>query len=151
MQSSHLIAAAGALFALVSLASPGIPRVAAAATSTVPQVAGISANVEHGRYIVEDIAMCAQCHSPRDEGGNIVESQEFFGAPVPVRPPWANNWAILAPRNRGLPGYDDDQAMRLLTEGAIGRDGKQLKPPMPRFRMTKQDAADVIAFMRSLR
>ena len=37
-----------------------------------------------------------------------------------------------------------------VTEGSIGRDGKQLKPPMPRFHMTKQDASDVIAYMRSL-
>jgi hypothetical protein len=55
-----------------------------------------------------------------------------------------------APRNRGLPGYTDEQALQLLTEGAIGRDGKQLRLPMPRFRMTTQDAADVIAFLRSL-
>jgi hypothetical protein len=41
-------------------------------------------------------------------------------------------------------------AMRLLTQGAIGRDGAQLKLPMPRFRMNNQDAADVIAFLRSL-
>jgi hypothetical protein len=34
--------------------------------------------------------------------------------------------------------------------GAIGRDGKQLRPPMPRFRMTVQDAADLIAFLRSV-
>jgi len=44
----------------------------------------------------------------------------------------------------------DEQALRLLTEGAIGRDGKQLRPPMPRFRMTRQAATDVIAFLRSL-
>ena len=69
---------------------------------------------------------------------------------VTVRPPWPNDWALRAPRNAGLPGYDDAQAMRLLTEGAIGRDGRQLRPPMPRFHMSQQDAADVIAFMRSL-
>lgn len=40
--------------------------------------------------------------------------------------------------------------MRLLTEGAIGRNGTRLHPLMPRFRMTPQDAADVIAYMRSL-
>jgi len=34
---------------------------------------------------------------------------------------------------------------------AIGRGGQQLKPPMPRFHMRKQDAADVIAYLRSLR
>jgi len=80
----------------------------------------------------------------------LLETREFDGAPIPFRPPRPNDWAIFAPRNRGLPGYDDDQAMRLLTEGAMGRDGVQLKPPMPRFHMTKEDAADVITYMRSL-
>jgi mono/diheme cytochrome c family protein len=107
-------------------------------------------NVEHGRYIVENIAMCAQCHSPRDEKGQIVDSQRFMGAPVPVRPPWENNWAQKAPRNRGLPGYSEEQAIRLLTQGAIDRNGQQLRPPMPRFRMTREDAADVVAYLKSL-
>ena len=42
-------------------------------------------------------------------------------------------------------------AQRLLTEGSISRRGVQLRAPMPRFRMTPQDAADVTAFLRSLR
>jgi hypothetical protein len=40
--------------------------------------------------------------------------------------------------------------MRLLTQGAIRRDVTQLRYPMPRFRMTPQDAADVIAYLRTL-
>lgn len=114
------------------------------------QATQVNGNIEHGNYIVHNVAMCFECHSPRDAQGNIIESQEFDGGPIPVRPPWGD-WALIAPRNKGLPGYDDEQAMRLLTEGAIGRDGKQLRPPMPRFHMTKQDAADVIAYMRSLK
>ena len=111
-----------------------------------------SGNTEHGRYIVNSVAMCVECHSPRDAQGNIIAGQEFNGAPVPVgSPSWTTDWALIAPRNRGLPGYDDAQAIRLLTEGSIGRDGKQLRLPMPRFHMTKQDAADVIAYMRSLK
>jgi cytochrome c len=107
-------------------------------------------NVEHGRYLAEHVAMCIECHSGRDAQGNIIESELFLGGPIPFAPPWPNDWANRAPRNRGLPGYTDEQALRLLTEGAIGRDGNQLRPPMPRFRMTRQDAADVIAFLRSL-
>ena len=107
-------------------------------------------NIAHGRYLAERVAMCVECHSGRDAQGNIIESELFLGGPIPVAPPWPNDWANRAPRNRGLPGYTDEQAMRLLTDGAIGRDGKQLRPPMPRFRMTTQDAADVIAFLRSL-
>jgi hypothetical protein len=107
------------------------------------------ANAEHGRYIVELVAMCVECHSGRDSRGAILESERFLGAPIPFAPPWANDWAMRAPRNRGLPGYTDELALRLLTEGAIGRNGEHLRPPMPRFRMSVQDAADVIAYMRS--
>jgi 3-polyprenyl-4-hydroxybenzoate decarboxylase len=57
---------------------------------------------------------------------------------------------MRAPRNKGLPGYDDTLALRLLTKGSIGRNGVQLRPPMPRYYMTPQDAADVMAFLRSL-
>ena len=105
-------------------------------------------NVEHGRYIVTHVAMCIECHSPRDEAGNIIAGHEFLGAALPFTPP--AGWAQRVPRNRGLLGYDDELAMRLLTQGAIGRHGEQLKLPMPRFHMTQADAADVIAFMRSL-
>ena len=106
-------------------------------------------NAEHGRYIVEHVAMCVECHSGRDDRGGILQSERFLGAPIPFAPPWPNDWAMRAPRNRGLPGYTDELALRLLTEGAIGRNGEQLRPPMPRFRMSVQDAADVIAYMRS--
>jgi len=143
VRSSHYLASALLLVAGAALAWPTTPTVAAAQTG--------GGNVEHGRYLVQDVAMCQQCHSPRDDQGNLLESNLFEGGPIPVRPPWPNDWALIAPRNKGLPGYDDAAAMRLLTEGSIGRDGKQLRPPMPHFHMTKQDAADVIAYMRSLR
>ena len=105
-------------------------------------------NVQHGRYLAEHVAMCIECHSGRDANGDILSDQEFEGGPLPFKPP--EGWANRVPRNKGLPGYTDEEALRLLTEGAIGRDGKQLRPPMPRFRMTPRDAADVIAFLRSL-
>jgi len=150
MRSSYVVTGAALLLASVSLVRASANAASATAPATIV-VQGIAGNVEHGRYLVENVAMCVECHSDRDDAGNIIEATKFHGGPVPVRPPWPNDWAIRAPRNAGLPGYDDAQAMRLLTEGAIGRDGRQLRPPMPRFHMSKQDAADVIAFMRSLK
>jgi hypothetical protein len=155
MRSSYLMMT-GALMLLTGAgiaasARSQAPQQQAPAPSSNGPTGNITGNIEHGNYIVHNIAMCFECHSPRDDQGNILESQEFMGGPIPFRPPWPNDWAIIAPRNRGLPGYDDAQAMRLLTEGAIGRDGKQLRPPMPRFRMTRQDASDVIAYMRSIK
>lgn len=117
--------------------------------SASTQVAGLEGNVERGRYLVEHVAMCNECHSTRDASGEIIPGREYMGGNIPFTPPWPNDWAAVAPRNAGLPGYTDAAAMRLLTEGAIGRLGTRLRAPMPRFRMTPQDAADVIAFLRS--
>ena len=107
-------------------------------------------NVERGRYLVERVVMCGECHSTRDQDGNIVSGTRFRGGPMPVRPTWPVDWPSAFPRIAGLPGYTDAQAMRLLTQGAIKRDGTQLRMPMPRFRMSAQDAADVIAYLRTL-
>lgn len=139
------IFAATALLSAAGWSSSSAPAVAASAQQTTRSAAG---NVEHGKYLSTHVAMCIECHSPRDESGTIIPGQEFTGASIPVQP--LPDWAIRAPRNRGLLGYDDRQAMRLLTEGAIARDGGQLKAPMPRFRMTNEDAMDVIAYLRSL-
>lgn len=119
------------------------------------QAPGTSATVRagdpaHGRYLAEHVAMCVECHSERDHAGEIIPDRKYMGGPLPTGPAWATVWAVRAPRNRGLPGYDDAAALRLLTQGAIARDGRQLNPPMPRFRMAPEDARDVIAFLRSL-
>jgi hypothetical protein len=106
-------------------------------------------NVEHGRYLVEHVANCVECHSARDAQGNIVPGTRFRGGPMVVQPSWPVDWPNYFPRIAGLPGYTDEQAIRLLTQGAIKRDGTQLRAPMPRFRMSPQDAADVIAFLRT--
>lgn len=135
----------------LSSEAPGAQDRQAGSGAAANQSLRYAGDVEHGRYLVEQVAMCVECHSPRDSQGRIIDEQRFLGAPIPVRAPsWSSDWAAAAPRNRGLPGYDDEQAMRLLTEGAIKRDGTQLRPPMPRFRMSHQDAADVIAYLRSL-
>ena len=145
MKTSFMFAAT-MLLAAGGWSSSSAPAVGAA--SALPITRSVTADVEHGKYLATHVAMCVECHSPRDESGNILPGLEFTGASIPVEP--LADWATRAPRNRGLLGYDDRQAMRLLTEGAIARDGGQLKLPMPRFRMTNEDAMDVIAYLRSL-
>jgi mono/diheme cytochrome c family protein len=103
-----------------------------------------------GEYLVRHVAMCVQCHTPRDENGDLIASKLLDGAAVPVSRPWQGKaWAEFAPRIAGIPQYTDEQAMTLLTTG-IGRTGKELRAPMPPFRLAQQDARDIIAYLRSL-
>jgi mono/diheme cytochrome c family protein len=143
---SLLMLAGGRTLAQTTRSTPP-PRQAASPSLPPAEYAMPRGNAEHGRYLAEHVAMCVECHSPRDENGNIIEGEQYLGAELPLAVP--SGWAQRAPRNRGLAGYSDEMAMRLLTQGAIGRDGRRLRPPMPRFRMSPQDAADVIAFLRS--
>ena len=130
----------------------GIIAVVAAATgqqrTTTP--ADDSRSRERGRYLVENVAVCVQCHTPRSENGDLLFSRMLLGAPVPVTKPYPlQQWAEYAPRIAGLPQYSEEQMLKLLTVG-IGRDGTPLRAPMPTFKMTSQDAQDVAAYLKSL-
>ncbi len=106
--------------------------------------------VERGRYIVESVAMCEQCHTARDESGNADRGRWLMGGPVQLRPTYpAPNWAIVAPPLAGQPPGTDAEVIRLLTTG-IWRTGSPPNPPMPPFRMTRTDAEDVVAYLKSL-
>lgn len=107
-------------------------------------------NVERGRYLAHHVALCVQCHSPRDAAGNLDATKLLDGGPVPVASPFRDlTFAAAAPRIAGLPGYTDREAIRLLMEG-VARDGRAPRPPMPPFRLSQEDARDVVAYLRTL-
>ncbi len=139
-----------AMVALAPAQTPG-RKPAPPERQKMPASALPGGDVARGQYLVERVFFCKECHSPRDGDGNIIVAQEYMGGPIPFRPPWPNDWALQAPRNRGLPGYTPELGMRLFMMGAVDREGNQLRPPMPRFRMNPQDAADVVAYMMSLK
>lgn len=102
-----------------------------------------------GEYLANNVAMCVQCHSPRDSRGVILANQKFHGAPMPVRgPAWSEDWAFRAPSIAGLVGFTDDQIIMLLTEGHAGDRPAPMRP-MPPFRMNRQDAEAIVAYLRT--
>jgi mono/diheme cytochrome c family protein len=108
-------------------------------------------SVARGKYIVESVAMCGQCHTPNDAGGVPDRAHWLQGAPVPFQPSRpTGDWPINAPRIGGtpLPASDADM-IKLLTTG-IWTTGTQLRPPMPQFRLDRSDAEAVVAYLESV-
>jgi mono/diheme cytochrome c family protein len=106
--------------------------------------------IARGKYIVHAMSQCVQCHSPRDAQGNLIASELLTGGRIPFSSPWPNDtWASRAPSLIDMSGYEEDQAIRLLTTG-ITRRGVPPQSPMPPFRMTEDDARAVYVYLNTL-
>ncbi len=107
-------------------------------------------DIASGKYIVESVAMCGQCHTPRDSNGNPDRTRWLAGGPVPWLPAKPDqNWPLSAPRIGGTPPANDADMVKLLTTG-IWTNGNPLRAPMPQFRMDRSDAEAVVAYLKSL-
>lgn len=135
---------------LITAQAPPRPQNRDDKTSSSPILA-TAAEVARGKYIVENVAMCPQCHTPRDGNGQLDHARELEGAPEFFQPPHPDaQWPIKAPRIGGNPPANDADMIRLLTTG-IWTDGKPLRLPMMPFRMSEADAKAVLAYLKSVK
>jgi mono/diheme cytochrome c family protein len=108
-------------------------------------------DIERGKYLVEEVAKCPECHTPRDKQNQLDRDRWLQGAPIWIQPVIRTpNWADSAPTLAGLPNYTDQQVERVLERGE-GVEGMPIQPPMHIYHMDHDDARVIIAHLRSLR
>jgi mono/diheme cytochrome c family protein len=109
-----------------------------------------SADVARGKYLAENVAMCVQCHTPRNGDGSLDRTRLRQGAPVIWAPANGDpNWPLTAPRIGGTPPASDADMIKLLTTG-IWITGQPLRLPMMPFRMSDADARAVVDYLKSV-
>jgi len=109
-----------------------------------------SAKLMRGKYLVENIGMCGDCHTAHNEKGEPIKEQWLKGTLLPFKPSvpipvWADNSVNIA----GLPGWEHDAAVKFLMTG-IAYNGLPARPPMPQYRYNQQDAEAIVAYVKSL-
>lgn len=132
------------------LAGWNVARTARAGQKPQPPKAAQDSQIEHGRYLVEDVAMCFECHTPRYSNGELNNNAWLQGAPIwimPVHPD--SNWAQHAPALAGFPSFTEEEGERILEKGE-GPEGEVLRPPMHIYHMKPEDAKAIIAYLKSL-
>jgi mono/diheme cytochrome c family protein len=132
-----------------SLAAPKA-QVKPAPKPTAPSPAILrDSEIARGRYLVEEVARCSDCHTPRDSHGALDRSEWLRGASISIMPVQSKEaWAMRAPALAGLP-YSDQQAQDILERG-IGTNGNPIQPPMHAYHLHHEDASAIIAYLRSL-
>jgi hypothetical protein len=156
--------AAGFFLTAITLGSFAAAQHAAAAAQSKPSPAQAPAkpasvngppsstrgDVERGKYLVENVAMCGECHTPRNSRGDLKYDAWLQGASTWIRPVAPiENWADAAPPLAGLPSFTDKQFYTILENGT-GPEGEVLRPPMHIYHMHREDAAAIMAYLKSV-
>jgi mono/diheme cytochrome c family protein len=133
--------------ATILLASLALALPAAAELPETPP----SDQVARGEYLARSVSMCVQCHTPHDRAGDLIESKLFTGQAMPFTSPWQDGpkWAFRAPALVRLPGWSVEDFVHLLMTGQRP-DGRRPASPMPQFRLSRQDAEALAAYLKSL-
>ncbi len=108
--------------------------------------------LERGKYLVEGILTCGNCHTPRGPGGALDTARRYAGSPVPKidTPEWTAHPTNITPdKATGIGAWTKDQFKQVLRTGKRPN-GQQLAPLMPYafYRiMTPSDLDAVVTYV----
>ena len=108
--------------------------------------------VERGKYLVEVLGACGNCHSPKSPAGEApgkhlaggFEIKEEFGVAVVPN--------ITPDPETGIGRWKDAEIVRAIREGK-SRDGRTLGPPMPFYlyrHLSDTDVKAMVAYLRTV-
>lgn len=106
------------------------------------------AQIAHGKYLVERVGMCGDCHTPHDQQGKPIQDKLLQGSVLPFKPAVPMPWAAASPAIAGLPQWTDAEVVQFLMTGKMK--GAPPLPPMPEYKLSSSDAQAVAAYLRSL-
>lgn len=115
-------------------------------------------SLQHGRYLVESVAICFECHSERDytDRGWPIPKGRVGGGRILVGEGTASQ--LIAPnispdRDTGLGSWSDEEIMRAIRDG-VAPDGHLLNPEMPSryfHSLSEGDLRSIVSYLRSIR
>lgn len=115
--------------------------------------------IARGNYLVNSVAMCGVCHTPR-VGGNWLggERTDAFLAGGALFDDKEMGLKIMTPNvtqdpETGIGAWSDDEILRAIRDG-VRRDGELMWPPMPFAAsaygsMSDDDARAIVAYLRT--
>ena len=133
-----------------------LPGLAACLAILCLPVFGQDEKVARGKYLVEDVARCQDCHTPHlIVSGELVKSAWMKGATLDFvsvnQPPnWRSKTPDITSTSPLWARWGDDGMVKFLETG-MNPKGSKPNPPMPSYTLAHDDAVAVAAFLKSLK
>jgi len=113
-----------------------------------------NAAVDRGKYLVESAGACAYCHTPKLESGELDKSKWMKGAVMefaPLKPikDWHKTSQDLTPSGPLFKKWGVEGLLKFLETGKTPKDTYP-GPPMPSYRYTREDAAAIVEYLKTL-
>ena len=111
--------------------------------------------VAYGKYLVEDVAKCQECHTPKMENGDLDRSKWLKGAVLdfaPLRPvkDWHKTSPDLTSNSRLWAKWGEATFLKFMQTGLTPK-GTPAAPPMPAYKLNAKDAEAVLEYLKSLK
>ena len=140
----------------VNLVSKRLQIVICLVLSTMFNSAGFAADetlLERGTYLMDGIAACGNCHTPKNPDASDVEGMAYAGSFVIESP----NFKAYAPNitmdiETGIGSWSDEEIIRSIRDG-LRPDGTLIAPPMPSpvyALMSDRDVEAIVAYLRTV-
>jgi mono/diheme cytochrome c family protein len=115
--------------------------------------ADLSTPEKRGRYDVEVLAVCGDCHTTMDAQGNRVPGMEYAGGTaLPFADRKVMYSANITPSVNGIPYYTEELFIEAIRTGKVRSRPLDDMMPTKYFRnMTDQDLKDIFAYLKTLK
>jgi mono/diheme cytochrome c family protein len=124
------------------------------AVAVIP-VGWATEQTERGKYLVEEVGKCQECHTPRGADGKLDREKWLKGAVLdfqPIQPvkDWHKTSADLTPGSRLWQKWGERGITAFLKTG-LGPSGHSADPPMPTYKLKAEDAEAIVQYLKSLK
>jgi mono/diheme cytochrome c family protein len=119
-----------------------------------PHARAAETPLERGKYLMDSIVACGNCHTPKGPSGRAIADKELAGGEVfnaPIFHAIAPN--ITQDKETGIGNWTDDQIVNAIRNGRRS-DGTIIGPPMPIefYRgMADSDVRAIVAYLRTVK
>jgi mono/diheme cytochrome c family protein len=112
--------------------------------------------VEYGRYLAEEVGKCLDCHTPRNEQGELDRTRAMKGkvmeyAPIEPIANWHKTSPDITPSGRLWSRWGGESALVKYLMTGLTPKGTPAGPPMPTYKLKQADAEAIVEYLKTLK